>query len=233
MYVWVILAFWLVAGLGIFFVAFRGGRRRAPDGARGGDSRSSRRATFLISAAFLLVFGIGLPALVLASNGHSKSKNAVGGVDLSNAQVNGRKLFAKNCATCHTLHAVNAVGRVGPNLDELRPPKELVANAIQEGRARGNGQMPAELVTGKDAQDVASFVGAVAGRQLELSGVTTPPPPDLSGESGNLLVVRTSLALAGLFPLATMPPFKPLSPGRTALGPGTGDPGPGANRRKA
>src|SRR4051812_9115869 len=187
MYIWVILAFWIVAGLGIFFVAFRGGRRRAPDGARGGGTRGarqgalfisaavllvvwggarggSRRAPFLISAASLLVFGMGLPALVLAPNGSQKDKQAAGGVDLPGAQVNGRKLFAKNGATCHTLHAVNAVGKVGPNLDELRPPKELVVNAIEDGRARGNGQMPAELVTGQDAQDVAAFVAAVAGR---------------------------------------------------------------------
>src|SRR4051812_40751872 len=104
MYIWVILAFWVVAGLGIFFVAFRGGRRRAPRGARGGDTRGSRRATFLMSAGIFIVFGIGLPALVLAANGDNKSKQAPGGVDLTPAQVNGRNLFAKNCATCHTLH---------------------------------------------------------------------------------------------------------------------------------
>src|SRR3954465_12779353 len=164
MYIWVILAFWLVAGLGIFFVAFRGGRRRAPDGARGGDTRGSRRATLLTCAAIFLVFGIVLPGIVLAANGDNKSKQAPGGVDLSSAQVNGRTLFAKNCATCHTLHAVNAVGKVGPNLDQLRPPAPLVVNAIEQGRARGNGQMPAELVAGQDAKDVASFVAAVAGR---------------------------------------------------------------------
>src|SRR4051794_15854455 len=164
MYVWVILAFWIVAGLGIFFVAFRGGRRLAPDGARGGDTRGSRRATLLTCAAIFLVFRIVLPGIVLAANGDKKSKQAPGGVALSNAQATGRRLFAKNCAPCHTLHAVNAVGRVGPNLDQLRPPKELVVNAVETGRARGNGQMPAELVTGKDAQDVAAFVSAVAGR---------------------------------------------------------------------
>jgi mono/diheme cytochrome c family protein len=102
--------------------------------------------------------------LVLATNGgNHKSGEAVGGVDLSSAQVNGRKLFAKNCATCHTLRAVNAVGKVGPNLDQLRPPAALVLNAVNTGRARGNGQMPADLVTGQDAKDVAAFVGAVAG----------------------------------------------------------------------
>ena len=84
-------------------------------------------------------------------------------VELTSAQVNGRTLFAKNCATCHTLRAVNAVGKVGPNLDQLRPPAPLVLNAIQNGRARGNGQMPADLVAGSDAKDVASFVSAVAG----------------------------------------------------------------------
>ena len=36
-------------------------------------------------------------------------------------------------------------------------------NAIQQGRAQGRGQMPADLVDGQDAQDVADFVAAVAG----------------------------------------------------------------------
>jgi mono/diheme cytochrome c family protein len=166
MFIWVIIGFWLVMGLGVFFVAFRGGRRRrAPGGARGGDTRGSRRAVAIAALVIWVVFGLGLPALVLATNGgDNRSGQAPGGVDLSTAQVNGRKLFAKNCATCHTLRAVNAVGRVGPNLDQLRPPKELVENAIQTGRARGNGQMPADLVAGQDAKDVASFVAAVAGR---------------------------------------------------------------------
>jgi len=37
-------------------------------------------------------------------------------------------------------------------------------DAIQTGRMRGNGTMPAGIVSGKDAQDVAAFVGAVAGK---------------------------------------------------------------------
>jgi len=36
-------------------------------------------------------------------------------------------------------------------------------NAIEEGRARGLGQMPALLYQGKEARDVANFVAAVAG----------------------------------------------------------------------
>jgi mono/diheme cytochrome c family protein len=117
----------------------------------------------MTAAAVMVLFGVALPAIVLATGGDKKSKQAPGGVDLTSSQVHGRELFAQNCATCHTLRAVNAVGRVGPNLDQLRPPKELVLNAVEQGRARGNGQMPANLVSGTDARDVAAFVAAVAG----------------------------------------------------------------------
>ena len=81
------------------------------------------------------------------------------------AQVNGRAVFGKYCATCHTLKASNAVGKVGPNLDILHPPKGLILDAIANGRARGQGQMPAGLVDGQDAQDEAAYVAAVAGQQ--------------------------------------------------------------------
>jgi mono/diheme cytochrome c family protein len=163
MAIWALVIFWVAVGLGVFLVALRGGRRGGPGGARG-ETRGSRRATVIVSVVIFAVFGVALPALVLAGNGDDKKRSGPGGVDLTVAQAHGRQLFAENCTQCHTLHAVNSVGRVGPNLDELRPPKELVLNAIEEGRARGNGQMPADLVTGTDARDVAAFVQAVAGR---------------------------------------------------------------------
>ena len=40
----------------------------------------------------------------------------------------------------------------------------LVTNAIQLGRAQGNGNMPAGLLTGRDAQNVAAYIAAVAGQ---------------------------------------------------------------------
>jgi mono/diheme cytochrome c family protein len=162
MAIWVLVGFWVVVGLGVFLVALRGGGRRRPRGA-GGESRASRRGFVAMSVALWLVFGVVLPGLVLASAGEDKAKAAPGGVDLNAAQINGRELFAQNCSQCHTLRAVNAVGKVGPNLDELRPPKELVSNAVEQGRARGNGQMPAGLLAGQNVTDVAAFVAAVAG----------------------------------------------------------------------
>ena len=66
-------------------------------------------------------------------------------------------------AACHTLKASNAVAQVGPNLDQLRPPKALVLDAIAKGRANGNGQMAAQIYTGQDAQAVAAYVAKAAG----------------------------------------------------------------------
>jgi mono/diheme cytochrome c family protein len=53
---------------------------------------------------------------------------------------------------------------VGPNLDDLRPAKALTLDAINKGRARGQGQMPAQLISGPEAQDVANYVATVSGR---------------------------------------------------------------------
>jgi mono/diheme cytochrome c family protein len=90
---------------------------------------------------------------------------------LNNEEQKGRELFAHACGVCHTLAAVKTVGRTGPNLD-IRVgddvPTEagrraLVLSTILEGRAIGLGDMPAELYVGREAEDVAKFVAAVAG----------------------------------------------------------------------
>ena len=39
-------------------------------------------------------------------------------------------------------------------------------DAIHNGRARGNGQMAADLVEGQDADDVAAFVAKAVGQHL-------------------------------------------------------------------
>ena len=42
--------------------------------------------------------------------------------------------------------------------------------AIAHGRARGNGQMPAQIYTGRDADDVASFVAKAVGTSKAAGG---------------------------------------------------------------
>jgi mono/diheme cytochrome c family protein len=157
-----IVAF-LLLGLGVVLAAFGGGpgRRR---GTRRAPSRTGRRLIAVSVAVVIVGLGVAVPLAVGLVNGDNHAKNAPGGVELSASAERGRSLFAKYCSTCHTLKAANAVGKVGPNLDSLRPPKALVLDAIAKGRARGNGQMPAGLLQGQDATDVANFVAAVAGR---------------------------------------------------------------------
>ena len=150
----------IVVGLVVVAAAFSGGRRNAERPA--GPSRRGRRAVGAIVGLLVLGLGIAIPALVIASA--KSSDKAPGGVKLTTADERGREVFAQRCATCHTLRAANAVGKVGPNLDQLRPPKALALDAIQKGRARGQGQMPANLVDGQQAQEVAGFVAKVAGR---------------------------------------------------------------------
>jgi mono/diheme cytochrome c family protein len=72
----------------------------------------------------------------------------------------GRDLFASTCGTCHTLAAAGTTGTVGPNLDDLKPDQATVLAAIQDGP----GAMPANLLTGAQAQQVAAFVATSAGR---------------------------------------------------------------------
>jgi mono/diheme cytochrome c family protein len=165
----VVVILWALLGVGVFFVAMRGG----PRGARKSlhtDSRIGQRLVTL-GVVIVFVFGLAVPALVLAFNGTHKASVAVGGVKLTHEQQKGRELFAKSCAVCHTLAATRSVGRTGPNLDvrvgvdiaTAAGRKALVLGAISEGRARGLGQMPALLYQGKEAEEVASFVAAVAG----------------------------------------------------------------------
>jgi mono/diheme cytochrome c family protein len=163
------ILFWVVLGLAVFFVAMRGGPRAARESLHS-DSKLGQRAVTL-GVVLLFVFGLVVPALVLAHNGEHKASSAVGGLHLNAEEVKGRELFSHTCTVCHTLAAVKSVGRIGPDLDvrvgdDIPTPagrKALVENAIAEGRARGNGNMPAQLYQGKEAEEVASFVAAVAG----------------------------------------------------------------------
>jgi cytochrome c553 len=160
---------WVLVGLAVFFIAIRGGAK----GARAAlhtESTVSRRLVVLGVVA-LFVFGLVVPAFVIADNKNNKAGVGVGGVRLNASEQKGRELFARTCAVCHTLAGTKAVGRIGPNLDvrvgeDIATPagrKALVLSAIKEGRARGLGQMPALLYQGREAEDVAAFVAAVAG----------------------------------------------------------------------
>jgi mono/diheme cytochrome c family protein len=153
---------WVVLGLGLLLVAMSGG----PGGALKGlmsQTRGSRRLAVVVFAVALLVLGVAVPAAVIAAVAGQDSIPEANVTSLTESEKNGRELFGRRCANCHTLTAANAVAAVGPNLDEIRPNKEFVLDAIENGRSRGNGQMAADLYTGEDAEDVANFVAKAVG----------------------------------------------------------------------
>ncbi len=186
----IVVVLLLALGLGVFFVAMRGGPRGARNALhsdRSGETLApgshppfgQQAAQRGLTAVIVVVcaFGLVVPGLVLAFNGEHKASVGPGGLHLNAEQQKGRELFSHACNLCHTLNGTNAVGRTGPDLDVLiptvgatLPEKEahadreaFILSAILEGRARGHGQMPALLYQGREAEDVANFVATVAG----------------------------------------------------------------------
>lgn len=78
------------------------------------------------------------------------------------ADDEGRKLFTTvtpACALCHTLKDAGATGAVGPSLDELKPDRDRVVQALRTGI----GQMPAFThLTEAQIQALASYVERAA-----------------------------------------------------------------------
>jgi mono/diheme cytochrome c family protein len=69
----------------------------------------------------------------------------------------GKAVFvSQGCGGCHTLAAAGASGNVGPNLDEAKPPLELIVTRVTEGKS----PMPAfgEQLTPQQIADVAAYV---------------------------------------------------------------------------
>ncbi|MEA2310864.1 MAG: hypothetical protein QOE28_832 [Solirubrobacteraceae bacterium] len=159
----VFVLFWVLLGLGLLIVALSGGTRGAL-GRLQSQSRGSRKFAFAFFFLALVLLGFGVPAAVISAVDNRNDIPTANVSNLTAAEKKGRQLFGDRCALCHTLQAAKAVAQVGPNLDQLRPPKVLVLDAIAKGRARGNGQMAAGLYSGQDAQDVASFVAKAVGQ---------------------------------------------------------------------
>jgi plastocyanin len=127
-----------------------------------------------------------LAAIVAAAAGVGGCNLADSGTNL----VNGKEQFVAKCGSCHVLNRAGTSGVAGPNLDE----------AFQRARADGFGEstfeglvaaqidspnrnpsydpetrkpqplMPADLVKGEDAEDVAAYVASAAGKGGEDTG---------------------------------------------------------------
>jgi mono/diheme cytochrome c family protein len=168
-------AFWAVLGFMVFFLGIRGGPSAAIEAPGSRGSFAYRRTLAWVFVVVYIAFGVAIPILFLVGNRNSAS-GQVGGIALNAAEKHGREIFGERCGLCHTLSAANAVGKVGPNLDVIQPTQQLVLHTIQYGcvpnppkgsqeACLGEGVMPADVVQGNDAQDVAKFVAKVAGQE--------------------------------------------------------------------
>ena len=122
----------------------------------------SQRLAGLITAALI-------PALLASGCGRGSEPDLVAGKDL----------FTQKCGSCHTLKRAATKGTQGPNLDEAFGPAKRhgLGDSTVEGVVRDqialtrrSSIMKPNLVTGQDANDVAAYVGMVAGESGKDAG---------------------------------------------------------------
>jgi mono/diheme cytochrome c family protein len=122
----------------------------------------SKRA-YIGFAVFAVLCAVLIPAWAISKEGGESASPESVPAD----QEQGKMLFQINCGACHTLAKAGTDGVVGPNLDVLLgnasadANKQRVLNAVDNGI---NGRMPKGIVAGQEAQMVADFVAANAGK---------------------------------------------------------------------
>ncbi|MEH7075733.1 cytochrome c551 [Neobacillus drentensis] len=102
--------------------------------------------TFLMGTA--LVMGLA------ACGGGDKDTGKDTGTDTASNDP-GAKIFDQKCSSCH---GGDLTGGMGPNLTKVgsKYSKDEILNIL----ANGKGQMPAKVVTGDDANQVAEWLAA-------------------------------------------------------------------------
>ena len=113
-------------------------------------------------------------AIVLAACGTEGTS-----VPKDDPTYSGAVLFSERCSGCHTLSAAGAQGSAnraervqGPNLNQREETFHDVLFAIRNGGFSG-AIMPQNILTGREATEVARFVSKYAGS----SSQTTVQPP--------------------------------------------------------
>ena len=134
------------------------------------------KKTFVIFGLLVVFLAALIPWLAFRADGDAAKAEPVPG-----NLKGGQSLFQTNCGTCHTLYAAGTDGNFGPNLDELLAPtgppegpkaqqtiegtEGRVLNALENGvdSSTTSGRMPAGILNGEQAKEVAEFVAATAG----------------------------------------------------------------------
>ena len=98
------------------------------------------------------------------TGGNSAATGGTAAPKLDAAMMTAAKTtFTSTCGGCHTLKDAGTVGQVGPILDGLAAA-QLTYDHIEMQIMNGGNGMPAGLLSGKDAENVAAYVSSVAGK---------------------------------------------------------------------
>jgi mono/diheme cytochrome c family protein len=98
------------------------------------------------------------------TGGETTGGDTTGGDQSAGADADAGKMVftSAGCTGCHTLADAGATGNVGPNLDDAKPPAELVVDRVTNGK----GAMPSfkGQLSEQDIENVAAYVSSVAGQ---------------------------------------------------------------------
>jgi cytochrome c551 len=99
-----------------------------------------------------------------------------GKIDVDQQNRSAAKIFNERCSGCHSLKPANAYGSKpegqlaggertnGPNFNQRKVKQDDALYAIRNGGFSG-AIMPANIVTGAEAEKVAKFLGEYSGRE--------------------------------------------------------------------
>jgi mono/diheme cytochrome c family protein len=140
----------------------------------------------------LAVLLLALAALGVAGCGGGDTE--VTGMEGANTGK-GKELFVQNCASCHTLADAGTAGTTGPNLDTALGwsckqglAEDTIYSVVLGQIDLAAPPMPADIVTGQDAVDVAGYVASVAGKDLD----GCDPSGDAGTTTGETTTAETS-----------------------------------------
>jgi mono/diheme cytochrome c family protein len=139
-------------------------------------------------------------------------------------KARGKQLFVEKCGSCHTLADAGTQGKIGPNLDDAFSGSREQGFAESTIRSVVHDQilfpvtnpsgvdvgkngietkvtgMPAKLVTGDDANDVAAYVASVAGLPPgggTSTGAATRPAPTPAPTTTQTTTTQTTTTTTG------------------------------------
>jgi mono/diheme cytochrome c family protein len=146
----------------------------------------------------------------------------VGSSTADTSLANGKQLFVARCGTCHVLSRAGTKGVVGPNLDQAF--QQAIKDGIRRSTIRGlvreqidhpipGSGMPADVVKGQNARDVAAYVSSVASARGKDTGLLATlgqqqAKGSVAAKNGTLEIDAAAAGLAYVAKSATAPAGK-------------------------